>query len=217
MDLLKTISLAVQKGDAQNVMRNVQNLIDQGVGAQTILDQGLFDGMGVIGYLFKEDEVFVPEVIMAAKAMQAGVDILEPLLIGDGHRKSKGRVVLGTVKGDLHDLGKNLVGLMFRGAGYDVLDLGVDVSADRFVAAIRENKAHVLGLSALLTTTMLQMKTVIETVDKAGLRDRVCIIIGGCVIDQAFADRIGADAYAQNAGEAVSKVNSFGIADRLEA
>lgn len=207
MKPMETISIAVQKGDADTVRQTVQSLVNQGVGAQEILDQGLFTGMGVIGHLFKEDEIYMPEVIMASKAMQAGVDILEPLLVGAGNRKTKGRIVLGTVKGDLHDLGKNLVGLMLRGAGYEVFDLGVNVSPGRFVEAVREKNADVVGLSALLTTTMLQMKTVIEALDQANLRDRVRVIIGGCVIDQAFADRIGADAYAENAGEAVSKLN----------
>jgi 5-methyltetrahydrofolate--homocysteine methyltransferase len=211
---MEIIASAVRHGDATTVAQNVQSLVDQGAPAQEILDRGLFVGMGEVGELFREEDIFMPEVIMAAKAMQAGVDILEPLLIGDG-RRSKGRVVLGTVKGDLHDLGKNLVGLMFRGAGYEVLDLGVDVSADRFVAAVRDHQPDVLGMSALLTTTMLQMKQVIEALTEAGLRDRVQVVIGGCVIDQAFADRIGADAYADNAGEAVSKVNSFGAAGRF--
>ena len=209
MKPMETISIAVQKGDADTVRQTVQSLVNQGVGAQEILDQGLFAGMGVIGHLFKEDEIYMPEVIMASKAMQAGVDILEPLLVGAENRKTKCRIVLGTVKGDLHDLGKNLVGLMLKGAGYEVFDLGVNVSPGRFVEAVREKNADVVGLSALLTTTMLQMKTVIEALDQANLRDRVRVIIGGCVIDQAFADRIGADAYAENAGEAVSKLNSL--------
>lgn len=209
MDLINKIAEGVQLGNAPAVRQAVETLIREGLAAQEILDRGLFAGMTVVGRLFKEEEIFMPEVIMSAKAMQAGVDLLEPLLLAAGGRKAKGKIILGTVKGDLHDLGKNLVGLMLRGAGYEVIDLGVDVTADRFVGAVREKGAQVVAMSALLTTTMPQMGVVVEALKEAGLGERVKTIIGGCVITQDFADRIGADGYAENAGEAVDKINQL--------
>lgn len=208
MELMQQVARSVRQGDAASVSASVEALVKGGAEPQDIFDHGLFAGMAEIGRLFKDEEIFMPEVLMSAKAMQAGVNILEPLLLGTSGRKTKGKIVLGTVKGDLHDLGKNLVGLMLRGAGYDVIDLGINVAAERFVEAVKGEDARVLGMSALLTTTMPQMATVIEALKNAGL-DHVKTIIGGCVITQAFADRIGADAYAENAGLAVDKIDDF--------
>lgn len=205
MDAMEQVVRGVREGNSNLVKSSVDALIKNGTGVQEIFDKGLFAGMKVVGELFKEDEIFMPEVLMAAKAMQAGVDVLEPFLVGVEGKQTKGRVILGTVKGDLHDLGKNLVALMLKGAGYEVIDVGVNVSAESFVEAAKRENAHIVGMSALLTTTMHQMGTVIAALQKAGL-DRVKTIIGGCVVDQEFADRIGADGYAENAGVAVDKI-----------
>jgi 5-methyltetrahydrofolate--homocysteine methyltransferase len=205
MNLMEQVAKGVREGNSAVVKSTVETLVNKGTGVQEIFDQGLFAGMKVVGELFKEDEIFMPEVIMSAKAMQAGVDVLEPLLVGAGGKKTKGRIILGTVKGDLHDLGKNLVGLMLKGAGYEVIDVGVNVSAESFVETVKKENAPIVGMSALLTTTMDQMGTVIEALKKAGLNG-VKTIIGGCVVDQKFADKIGADGYAENAGTAVDKI-----------
>jgi 5-methyltetrahydrofolate--homocysteine methyltransferase len=208
MDLMEQVEQGVRQGNPALVKSSVEALIKNGIGLQEIFDQGLFAGMIVVGKLFNEDEIFIPEVLMSAKAMQAGVDVMEPLLIGGGGKKTKGKIILGTVKGDLHDLGKSLVGLMLKGAGYEVIDLGVNVSAERFVEAAKKEDARIVAMSALLTTTMPQMGVVVEALKKADLRN-VKTIIGGCVIDQEFADRIGADGYAENAGTAVDKIDAL--------
>jgi 5-methyltetrahydrofolate--homocysteine methyltransferase len=208
MDLMEQVAQGVRQGNSVLVKSSVEALIKNGTGLQEIFDQGLFAGMTVVGKLFKEDEIFMPEVLMSAKAMQAGVDVVEPLMIGVGGQKTKGKIILGTVKGDLHDLGKNLVGLMLKGAGYEVIDMGVNVPSERFVEAAKKENAQIVAMSALLTTTMPQMGTVIEALKKANLRG-VKTIIGGCVIDQEFADRIGADGYADNAGTAVDKIGAL--------
>ena len=205
MDAMERVAQGVREGNPDLVRSSVEELIKNGANVQEIFDKGLFAGMKVVGELFKEDEIFMPEVLMAAKAMQAGVDVLEPLLVGVVRKRTRGKIILGTVKGDLHDLGKNLVALMLKGAGYEVIDLGVNVSAESFVDAAKRENADIVGMSALLTTTMHQMGTVIAALQKAGLSD-VKTIIGGCVVDQEFADRIGADGYAENAGAAVDKV-----------
>ncbi|MEO0249147.1 MAG: corrinoid protein [candidate division WOR-3 bacterium] len=205
MDAMERVAQGVREGNPDLVRSSVEELIKNGANVQEIFDKGLFAGMKVVGELFKEDEIFMPEVLMAAKAMQAGVDVLEPLLVGVERKRTRGKIILGTVKGDLHDLGKNLVALMLKGAGYEVIDLGVNVSAESFVDAAKRENADIVGMSALLTTTMHQMGTVIAALQKAGLSD-VKTIIGGCVVDQEFADRIGADGYAENAGAAVDKV-----------
>jgi 5-methyltetrahydrofolate--homocysteine methyltransferase len=208
MELMEQVAHGVLHGDANLVKSSVESLIKNGTGVQEIFDKGLFAGMTVVGRLFKEEDIFMPEVLMSAKAMQAGVDVLEPLLAGIGGKKLKGKIILGTVKGDLHDLGKNLVGLMLKGAGYDVIDLGVNVPAERFVDTVQKEGARLVGMSALLTTTMPQMGTVIATLKKAGLV-HVKTVVGGCVINKEFADKIGADGYAENAGAAVDMVNAL--------
>jgi 5-methyltetrahydrofolate--homocysteine methyltransferase len=208
MDLMEQVEQGVRQGNPALVKSSVEALIKNGIGLQDIFDQGLFAGMTAVGKLFNEDEIFIPEVLMSAKAMQAGVDVMEPLLIGAGGKKTKGKIILGTVKGDLHDLGKSLVGLMLKGAGYEVIDLGVNVPAERFVEAVKKEDAQIVAMSALLTTTMPQMRVVVEALKKADLRN-VKTIIGGCVIDQEFADRIGVDGYAENAGMAVDKIDAL--------
>ena len=194
------ISENLQKGKAAEVAKLVQQAIDEKVPVKKILDEGLLHGMGVIGGKFKKNEVYVPEVLIAARAMNEGMKILEPLLVEEGI-EPVGKVVLGTVKGDLHDIGKNLVGMMFKGGGFEVVDLKIDVAAEKFVEAAKEHGAKLIGLSALLTTTMPEMKNVVEKAKADGLDAK--IIIGGAPVTQAYADEIGADGYAPDAASAV--------------
>lgn len=201
MEILEKISEALQKGKAKDVKIMVQEAVDNGLSAQQILTEGLLSGMNVIGVKFKNNEVYVPDVLIAARAMKAGTEILKPLLVADGV-KSAGRVILGTVKGDLHDIGKNLVGMMLEGKGLEVIDIGTDVSAESFINAAIENKAQVICLSALLTTTMSEMKNVIDAAVAAGIRDKVTIMVGGAPVNEAFAKSIGADSYTADAASA---------------
>lgn len=201
MDLLNDISLALQKGKAKDVRLMTQQAVDEGMTAQTILNDGLLAGMNVIGIKFKNNEVYVPDVLIAARAMKAGTEILKPLLVAAG-AKSAGKVVLGTVKGDLHDIGKNLVGMMMEGKGLEVIDLGTDVPAERFVEAAIENNARIICCSALLTTTMSEMKHVVETAIAKGIRGQVTIMVGGAPVNDAFAKSIGADIYSPDAASA---------------
>lgn len=203
MEVLQDINRALQKGDAKGVQQGILKALDAGLEPKTILNEGLLAAMGEIGVKFKNNEVFVPEVLIAARAMNAGMELLKPGLIETGV-KPTGSVVLGTVKGDLHDIGKNLVRMMFEGTGFVVHDLGVNVSAERFVDAIREHQPQIVGLSALLTTTMGEMKTVIEAIEAAGLRDQVTIMVGGAPVTARFATEIGADIYAKDAAEAAT-------------
>ena len=208
MDILQEIAENLQKGEASRVGELVQKGLDEGLSWEVILNNGLFKGMEVVGELFREEEIFIPEVLMAAKAMEAGQKILEPQMAGAGGGKI-GKVILGTVKGDIHDLGKNLVNVMLKGAGFEVIDLGVDVPAEKFVDAATSEKAQLVGMSALLTFTMPYMRTTIEALQKAGLEGQVKTIIGGACVTQQYADEIGADGYAENAGEAVVKVKEL--------
>jgi methanogenic corrinoid protein MtbC1 len=201
MEILNSISEALQKGKAKDVKALVQEAVDAGLSAQTILNDGLLAGMGVVGVKFKNNEVYVPDVLIAARAMKAGSEVLKPLLAADGV-KATGRVVLGTVKGDLHDIGKNLVGMMMEGKGLEVIDIGVDAPADKFINAAIESGATVICCSALLTTTMGEMKNVISAAVAAGIRDKVTIMVGGAPITQAYATSIGADLYSPDAASA---------------
>jgi len=201
MELLIKISEALQKGKAKDVKAMVQEAVDAGISAQQILNEGLLSGMNVIGVKFKNNEVYVPDVLIAARAMKAGTAILKPLLVADGV-KATGRVVIGTVKGDLHDIGKNLVGMMMEGQGLEVIDVGTDVSAERFIEAATENNAQIICCSALLTTTMGEMKAVVEAAVAAGIRDKVTIMVGGAPVNDAFAKSIGADIYTPDAASA---------------
>ena len=201
MTLCDDISTALQKGQAKEVKELVQQAIDAGMPANQILDEGLMAGMNIIGAKFKRNEVFVPEVLIAARAMNAGTALLKPLFSAEGV-SAKGKAVIGTVKGDLHDIGKNLVRMMIEGKGIEVVDLGVDVSADAFVEAAAKQQADIVCLSALLTTTMNQMKTVIDRFVAAGARGKVKIMVGGAPVTDAFRLRIGADAYAPDAASA---------------
>lgn len=209
MDVLEAIAENLRSGEASKVAELVQKGLDDRLSWDVILDKGLFRGMEVVGKLFKEEEIYIPEVLMAAKAMDAGMKVLEPLMAGAGGGKKIGKVVLGTVKGDMHNLGKNLVGVMLKGAGFEVIDIGIDVPSEKFVEAAASEKAQLVGMSALLTTTMPYMRTVIEALQKAGLKGQVKTIIGGACVTQQYADEIGADGYAENAGAAVDKAKEL--------
>lgn len=208
MSLLEQISTAVQQGKAKDVVALVQEALDSGTTAQQILDEGLLKGMSIIGVKFKNNEVFVPEVLIAARALNRGTELLKPRLVEEGVEPI-GRVVIGTVKGDLHDIGKNLVKMMLEGAGFAVIDLGVDVSEEKFIEAVKEHKPQILALSALLTTTMNNQQTVIEALKAADLRDKVKVMVGGAPVTQSFCDLIGADAYAPDAASAAEVAKSF--------
>jgi 5-methyltetrahydrofolate--homocysteine methyltransferase len=196
---LSAISESLQKGKAEDVKNMVAQALEEKIEAEKILEEGLIAGMDVIGGRFKRNEIYIPEVLIAARAMHAGMSVLEPILAESGI-KMIGKLAIGTVKGDLHDIGKNLVSMMFKGAGFEVNDLGVDVSAEKFVEAAG-NGADIVGLSALLTTTMVQMKNIIENLKEKGAGAK--IIIGGAPVTQNYCDEIGADGYAADAASAV--------------
>lgn len=201
MSIVQEISEYLQKGRAKNVKALVQQALDEGIDAKTILEEGLLSGMMVIGGKFKRNEVFVPEVLVAARAMNAGVTILEPKLVEIGNEPI-GKAVVGTVKGDLHDIGKNLVVMMLKGAGLEVCDLGVDVEPETFIAKAEEIGADVIGMSALLTTTMPNMKGVVELLEEKGLREKYIVMIGGAPVNESFAQEVGADYYTPDAATA---------------
>ena len=205
---LDVISEALQRGDAEKVEELVKKSLEENLTPKKILEDGLIKGMGIIGAKFKKNEVYVPEVLIAARAMHAGMNILKPKLIETGV-KNIGKVAIGTVKGDLHDIGKNLVKMMLEGAGFEVIDLGIDVSADKFVEAVKEHKPNIIAMSALLTTTMVNMPEVIKALEAAGLREKVKIMIGGAPITQNYADQIGADGYSPDAASAVDNAKTF--------
>ena len=208
MASLEEISTFLQQGRAPKVKELVQQAIDEGIEPQKILEEGLLSGMNIVGEKFKNNEVFVPEVLVAARAMNMGVGVLKPYLVQAGV-ESKGTAVIGTVKGDLHDIGKNLVKMMLEGKGLTVVDLGVDVPAEKFVAAAVENNAQLICCSALLTTTMGEMKSVVEEADKQGIRDKVKILVGGAPVTQSFCDSIGADGYTADAASCADMALSF--------
>jgi len=177
-------------------------LLDRGWSATRVLDEALVAGMTIVGVDFRDGILFVPEVLMAANAMKAGMSILKPILSDTG-AKPVGKMVIGTVKGDIHDIGKNLVGMMMEGAGFEVVDLGINVEADTYIAAIEEHKANILGMSALLTTTMPYMKVVIDMMKDRGIRDDYIVLVGGAPLNEEFGEAIGADAYCRDAATAV--------------
>lgn len=211
MQVIQQLAEALQKGDADKVSRLTRRAIEEPVDPKVILDHGLLAGMAVVGEKFKAHEIFLPEVLMAAKAMHAGMDLLKPLLIKEGI-PTLGTIVIGTVQGDMHDIGKNLVGIMLKGAGFEVIDLGKDVAPERFVEAAQEESAQVIGMSALLTTTMPVMKQVIDLAKERGIYGSVKIIIGGAALSAEYARQIGADAYCFDAANAVDCVKGFIVA-----
>ena len=202
------ISEKLQKGKAKDVKALVQQAIDAGIPAQEILEKGLIAGMNVVGEKFRSNEIFVPEVLVAARAMNMGAQLLKPLLAASGV-KASGRVCIGTVQGDLHDIGKNLVKMMMESKGLEVIDLGTDVSAETFVQTAKEQDCQVICCSALLTTTMPVMAEVVKAAEAAGIRDRVKIMIGGAPVSDEFRAQIGADAYTPDAASAADTAVRF--------
>ena len=213
LPILEEMSGFLQKGRAKNVKALVEQALAEGVDPRDILNKGLLAGMMIIGEKFKNNEVFVPEVLVAARAMNAGITILEPKLVEVGN-EPVGKAVIGTVKGDLHDIGKNLVVMMFKGAGFEVHYVGVDVEADTFIAKAEEVNADVICMSALLTTTMPNMKTVIDALVEQGKRDKYIVMVGGAPVNQAFADQIGADYYTADAATAAETAKAAVIAKK---
>jgi 5-methyltetrahydrofolate--homocysteine methyltransferase len=204
---LKSVYDSVVNGEVKETADGVRAALDAGLSADQVLGEALVPAMSEVGRLFEAQEYYVPEMLISAKAMQAGLSILKPQLAG-ANEQAGGRIVMGTVKGDLHDIGKNLVVIMLEGAGYQVVDLGVDVSPEKFIKEIQAG-AQLVGISAMLTTTMLNMKTTIDAFKEAGVRDQVKIMVGGAPLTQTFAESIGADGFAQDASAAVRKATEL--------
>jgi len=207
-DILSKLSTAIIEGDFNNTPEITKEALEEGLGADVILNNGLMPGMDHVGVEFKAGNMFVPEVLRSARAMQSAMDLVRPLLVETGAELA-GKIIIGTVKGDLHDIGKNLVGMMCEGAGFEIIDLGKDVEPDTFVAAVKEHSPRILGMSALLTTTMRAMEQTIKALEEAGIRDSVKIMIGGAPVTQSFSDQIGADGYAANAASASDIAKKF--------
>lgn len=207
-EVLEQIAQELFTGNAKAVAELVQKALNEGIAPGDILTGGLIKGMNEVGVKFKNNEIYVPEVLIAARAMKAGMEILKPKLSETGV-KPMAKMVIGTVKGDLHDIGKNLVSMMMEGAGFEVIDLGIDVPAEKFIQAVKENNPQLVGMSALLTTTMVQIRENIKAFNEAGIRDRVKIMIGGAPVTQKFADEVGADGYAPDAASAVDKAKEL--------
>ncbi len=199
---LQDLTEAVIKGDEDKIKLTILELLNAGTPAKEIMDDGLIAGMNIVGEKMETEEMFIPEVLMSAKAMSAGVEILKPQLT-DEENAASGTMILGTVQGDLHDIGKNLVKMLMEGAGFSVIDLGTDVPPAAFVDAIKEHNADIVAMSALLTTTMPKMKETMEAMEKAGIRDQVKVLVGGAPVTENYADEIGADGYGYDAGSAV--------------
>ena len=208
MGIIQELSESLQRGDAGKAAELTRKAIDGGLDTRTILDDGLIAGMSVVGERFKSHEIFLPDVLLAARAMDAGMDLLKPLLVREGI-PTIGKVVIGTVQGDLHDIGKNLVAIMLKGAGFDVIDLGNDVSPQRFLDAAQKENADVIGMSALLTTTMPVMKAVVDLAKERGVHGSTRIIVGGAPLSADYAREIGADAYCYDGVSAVECVKKF--------
>ncbi len=208
MDLLKNIADSLQRGDDKKTAELTSRAIDESLSPKTILDDGLIAGMTVIGRKFKAHEIFLPDVLLAAKAMYAGLDLLKPLLLKE-KVPTVGKVVIGTVQGDMHDIGKNLVGIMLKGAGFEIIDLGHNVPPEKFIDTALESEASVIGMSALLTTTMPNMKKVIDILKERGLNDKIKTIIGGAPVSDDFAAEIGADAYAFDGINSIDKIKKL--------
>ena len=207
-DFYASMAESVISGNIAEVKKLTEQALNRGDKAQTILEKGLLPGMDFVGQRFKAGEMFIPEVLLSAKTMDSAMEILRPLLSESGTH-SGGTVIIGTVEGDIHNIGKNLVAMLLEGAGFKVIDLGIDVPSERFVDAVKTRQPHIVGLSALLTTTMPKMKEVIESLVEAGLRDSVKVMVGGAPVTEKFAKDIGADGYAPNGGEAVARAKGL--------
>jgi 5-methyltetrahydrofolate--homocysteine methyltransferase len=201
--LMQEIAAAIIEGEHETVDKLTAQALDEGIDALEVMDDGLIAGMGIVGIKFREAFIFVPEVLACARAMKVGMNHIEPILSASGVDPI-GTVIMGTVKGDLHDIGKNLVGALLEGAGFEVIDLGVDVAPEKFVETVQETNANIVCLSALLTVTMLSMKATIEGLRAAGLRQQVKVLVGGAPVTRQFAEEIGADGYGENASAAVA-------------
>jgi corrinoid protein of di/trimethylamine methyltransferase len=201
-EILETIKKMVVEGKFQDIEKEVQDAVDAGTDLNLLINDALIGAMDIVGKKFGSGEIFVPEMLVSATTMKRGLDIIKPLL-QSGETNYRGTIIMGTVKGDLHDIGKNLVSMMMEGAGFKIIDVGVDVKIDDLIETIKEEKADILGLSALLTTTMPEMQKVIEVLKSKRLRDDIKVIVGGAPIDQGFADKIGADGFGKDAVEAV--------------
>jgi len=208
MDELKDLAEKVEKGKHLEAAEATRKSLDSGIQPYDVLVNGLQAGLAVVGERFKRNECFIPEVLLAARAMHSGMDILRPLLAESG-AKPIGKIVLGTVQDDLHDIGKNMVGMMLEGAGFHVVDMGVNVPVERFVEAVEKEEAGILGLSALLSTTMPNLKTVIERLEENGLRDKIKVLVGGAPVTEIYAMEIGADGFAPDAANAVDKAKEL--------
>ncbi len=206
--IYERLSTAVLEGDADKTKSLTEKGIEQGLDPKEILDNGLVIGMDEVGVRFKRGDMFVPEVLMSADAMSAGLEVIKPLLAASG-TKLAGKILMGTVKSDLHDIGKNLVSMMCEGAGFEIINLGFNVTPEKFVEAIKEHQPDIVGMSAMLTTTMRAMGYTIKAIEEAGLRDQVKIFVGGAPVDAAFAERIGADGYGSNAPTGVEVAKRF--------
>ncbi len=202
MNLLDEIAVSIMNGDADEVKKLTEQALSQNVLAEDILKQGLVSGMNVVSKKFKNNELFIPEVLISAKAMKAGMGVIKPLL-AKANVQSKGKVVMGTVSGDLHDIGKSIVAMLLEGAGFEVIDLGADVPLEKFIESIKKEDADIVGMSALLTTTMTFMKVLIDELEKTGLKKKVKVMVGGAPVTSAFAEEIKADGYAPDAAQAV--------------
>ena len=202
-DLINTIKEAVIDGDADSVAKNISAALDQGENPEAILNEAMIKGMAEVGQLFEDGEFFVPEMLVAARAMTAGMQILKPVLV-QADVKAIGKVAIGTVQGDLHDIGKNLVSMMLEGASFDIIDLGADVSPEKFVEAVKNDDVQIVAMSALLTTTMPAMKLTIKALEDAGVRDQVKVMVGGAPLSDQYSNDIGADGYAADANKAVA-------------
>ena len=207
-ELIEQMHDDLYDGLADEITEGTRILLDRGWEATKVLEEALVAGMGIVGVDFRDGILFVPEVLMAANAMKAGMALLRPILAETG-AKPIGKMVIGTVKGDIHDIGKNLVGMMMEGAGFEVVDLGINIDADRFVAALEEHEPDILGMSALLTTTMPYMKVVIDALTTQGVRDRCTVLVGGAPLNEEFARHVGADAYCRDAAVAVETARAF--------
>jgi 5-methyltetrahydrofolate--homocysteine methyltransferase len=208
MEILEEIVARIEKGDPASVLAFTEKALSQDISAEDILNKGLVAGMDTISERFKKGDIFIPEVLIAAKAMKAGMEIIKPLL-AESKVVAKGKVVIGTVKGDLHDIGKNIVAMLLEGSGYEVIDLGNDVPKEKFLEHVEREGANVLAMSALLTTTMTYMSEVIESIEKAGFKQKVKVIIGGAPLTYSFAEQIKADGYAPDAASAVDLVKDL--------
>jgi 5-methyltetrahydrofolate--homocysteine methyltransferase len=208
MDILKEITISLGKGDDDKVSELTRMGIEEEIPPKKILDEGLIGGMKIVGEKYKSHEIFLPQVLLSAKAMYAGMDLLKPLFVKEG-MPNLGKVVVGSVQGDLHDIGKNLVGIMLKGAGFEIVDLGNNVSPEKFVETAKKEKATIIGMSALLTTTMPVMKITVDLLKEEGLGDKIKTIIGGAPVTEEFARRIGADAYGYDSTKAVECVKEL--------